>query len=334
MLAGQGDFEVAEQSLAIAEELGLDDLRANALITLGTMLIDHSDLAGKAMIEEGLELALAGNYIATALRGYSNLGHFAQGLLGDQQGSLHYLRDAERLVSKLGINEHTRWIEGNILNVELEIGEWDECLDASDRFLEESTANAPHYHDAEIFVHRGFIRLARGDLEGARADQADGLAAARRTKDPQVLNHVLAMSAYLLLATGSSESAHAALDELFAQGSANFQVLGYSLGDGIRAADALGRLDDARTWLGAEQPSAWCTVGHALVDEEYVVAAELFDTMGAVRSAALARLRGAQQMANQGRSVAEQLSPAVGFFRSVGASYFVAQAEALLPASA
>jgi len=77
-------------------------------------------------------------------------------------------------------------------------------------------------------------------------------------------------------------------------------------------------------------------VTRALADREFVAAAEALDSMGAARSAALARLLAAEQLASTGRrqEAGDQLRPALGFFRSVGATRFSRQTEALLAASA
>jgi hypothetical protein len=58
--------------------------------------------------------------------------------------------------------------------------------------------------------------------------------------------------------------------------------------------------------------------------------------MGAARSAALARLRAAEEFVKAGRRAEadDQLRRALGFFRSVGATRFVREGEALLAASA
>jgi hypothetical protein len=70
--------------------------------------------------------------------------------------------------------------------------------------------------------------------------------------------------------------------------------------------------------------------------QEFVAAAESLDSMGAARLAALARLRAAQELARTGRRAEADvpLRPALGFFRSVGATRYVGEAEALLAASA
>ena len=98
----------------------------------------------------------------------------------------------------------------------------------------------------------------------------------------------------------------------------------------------LGRRAEARQWLGTRRDSPWFVAARALADREFVTAAELLDSMGAARSAALARLRAAQEFARTGRRAEadDQLRHALSFFRSVGATRFIREAEALLAASA
>jgi hypothetical protein len=63
-----------------------------------------------------------------------------------------------------------------------------------------------------------------------------------------------------------------------------------------------------------------------------VAAAEVLDSMGAARSAALMRLRAGQELARTGRRAEadDQLRRAISFFRSVDATRFIREAEALL----
>jgi len=58
--------------------------------------------------------------------------------------------------------------------------------------------------------------------------------------------------------------------------------------------------------------------------------------MGAARSEALARLRAAERLVRDGRRAEadEQLQRALAFYRSVGATRYVREGEALLAASA
>lgn len=67
-----------------------------------------------------------------------------------------------------------------------------------------------------------------------------------------------------------------------------------------------------------------------------VAAAESLDSTGAARSAALARLRAARELAWTGRQAEadDRLHQALSFFRSVGATRLIRETEALLAASA
>jgi hypothetical protein len=98
----------------------------------------------------------------------------------------------------------------------------------------------------------------------------------------------------------------------------------------------LGCRDEAQRWLGAPPRSPWFAAARALADQEFVRAADSLGSMGAARSAALARLRAAQELIAEGRQAEadDQLRQALGFFRSVGATRFIRDGEGLLAASA
>jgi predicted negative regulator of RcsB-dependent stress response len=104
----------------------------------------------------------------------------------------------------------------------------------------------------------------------------------------------------------------------------------------VLAAEILGRRDEARRWLGNAQNSPWFDVARALIDQEFVRAADSLDSVGAARSGALARLRAAEELVKAGRQAEadDQLQRALSFFRSVGATRFAREGEALLAASA
>lgn len=105
---------------------------------------------------------------------------------------------------------------------------------------------------------------------------------------------------------------------------------------GRAGAGPLGRRDEARQWLSTWRDSAWTAGARQLADQEFVAAAESLDSMGAARSAALARLRAAEKLARTGRRAEadDQLRQGLKFFRSVDTTRFIREAEALLAASA
>jgi len=143
-------------------------------------------------------------------------------------------------------------------------------------------------------------------------------------------------SGYLLAAAGRADEAQPILSELFDTGTADLSSICESSTDCVLAAEMLGRRAEARQWLGTRRDSPWFVAARALADREFVAAAELLDSMGAARSAALARLRAAQELGRTGRRTEadDQLQPALDFFRSVDATRFIREAEAQLAAPA
>jgi class 3 adenylate cyclase len=336
MLAGEFDVQPALEALELAEALGLDEVRAHVLITIGTGRALSGDSQSTADIKRGLEIALAGNILFAAIRGYSNLAHTAESVDGDLREGLRLALEAEKVAQRFGTKAGLRWTRGTIIGFWFELGAWDQCARAADEFLAESAAVGPHYYDAYVRGSRSWLRLARGDVEAALEDQKELLISARQAKDPQILHPALAVSAYVLAAAGRADEGQRMLDELFDAGTAVLSNLFVSFTDCILAAEILGRRDEARRWLGARRSSPWFAAARALVDQEFARAAESLDPMGAARSAALARLRAAQELVKTGRQadVDNQLRYALDFFRSVGATRFIREGEALLAASA
>ncbi len=105
--------------------------------------------------------------------------------------------------------------------------------------------------------------------------------------------------------------------------------------DAAWVAGELGHAEELRR-LFEEVPNrtAWGRAGLALLDGNYEAAAEAFDETGDMESEAAARLRAGEKLLAEGRraDADEQLAQAVAFFRSVGATRYIREAEALLSA--
>jgi class 3 adenylate cyclase len=335
MLADEFDAQIAHEALELAEQLGLGEVRAHVLITSGMGRTMAGDLQGKADIQRGLEIALAGNFLAAAVRGYANLSAVHR-VDGDMPEALRLALEADKVAQRFGTRAAKRWTHGVLIGLWCELGNWDKCAPAADEFLAESAALGPHYQDTWILCCRSWIRLARGDTEAALADQQESLISGRQAKDPQALYPALAGSALVLALAGRADEAQSLLSELFGASAVDGGSLDESSMDCVLAADLLGRCDEARRWLSARRDSPWYVASRELADQEFVAAAESLDSMGAARSAALARLRAAQELARTGRRAEadDQLRRALSFFRSVDATRFIREAEALLAASA
>jgi hypothetical protein len=82
--------------------------------------------------------------------------------------------------------------------------------------------------------------------------------------------------------------------------------------------------------------SAWLRAVRAIAAGDLPGAAEIYDEMGALSAAAFYHLRAAEGLVVEGRRAEAdgQLHPALAFYRSVGATRYVREGEALLAASA
>jgi len=335
MLADEFDTQIAQEALDLAEQLGLGEVRAHVLITAGTGRAIAGDPQGKADIQRGLEIALAGNFLVAAVRGYANLST-AQRVDGDLREAFRLALEAEKVAQRFGTKAAVRWTRGVLIGLWFELGDWDKCAPAADEFLAESAAAGPHYQDTGIWCCRSWIRLARGDTEAALQDQRESLLSGRQAKDPQALYPSLSGSAYVLALAGRADEAQPILSELFGSSAIDRGSLDETSLECVLAAEILGRRDEARRWLSARRDSPWHAAARKLADQEFAAAAESLDSMGAARAAALARLRAAQELTRAGRRAEadDQLRQALSFFRSVGATRFVREAEALRAASA
>jgi hypothetical protein len=107
--------------------------------------------------------------------------------------------------------------------------------------------------------------------------------------------------------------------------------------DGALAMADLGREEALRAALvGSSLGKPWRLAVDALVQVDYVTAADRYADVGARTYEAHARFRAAERLLGAGHQAAatEQLRRALAFYRSVGATHYIRVGEALLPASA
>ena len=107
--------------------------------------------------------------------------------------------------------------------------------------------------------------------------------------------------------------------------------------DGPLAMADLGRVDALRAAVeGAAIGEPWRLVVGALLQGDYVTAADRYADVGARTYEAHSRFRAVKRLLDQGQQAAatEQLGRALAFYRSVGATRYIRDGEALLRASA
>lgn len=321
--------ELAREGLGIAAELGLERLQASALITIGT--IDSLTKGEAIELRCGLDLALRINDRRQIVRGYSNLGeHLARhgdfGAVGPVYDELR-----QTLEQRVG-PAISQWMDAQHGTYYYYLGDWARAAPLLDRVLAWVESGQRHYQEPVARLTRAQMRYARSDVVGALEDAETGAVSARSASDPQSIA-VLAMYATLLIAEGDDVRASSLLDEVIATGAFDYYLL---LDFALAMAD-LGRSDEFGALLApADLPLRWHDTGHAIGAGDFAAAAEGYARIGLRTYEAQARLRNARQLVAAGRrtQAEDELRLAIDFWRSVGATRSVGDAEALFAASA
>jgi len=322
-LFGEDDAAVApaEESLRLAETLQRDDLRAKNLITLGTasMKLPSADPdAAVAHIRAGIELAAACGDFGQLSRGYVNLSAHLMSA-GELAESESFLLQAKDMAHLRGHVPGMRFVDGNLIDADLALGRWGAGERRACAFLAASGVEG-HYMDSIALSALSVFELARDQLDDALQHADAAIASGRKVRDPQALVPALAMGAFVYAEVADAGRATALLEEI--------DPVSYiaSIPLAFFAAVRLGVAEEFRATTSAFlRGTPWDRGAEAVLDGRWSDAAREYAEMGAAPFAAFADLRAADS-----HSVARSLQ----FWRSVGASRFIREAEALLAKSA
>lgn len=328
MLAGENADAIAaaDQAIALAEELDLEEPRLLALNARGTARMHVGDQGGRADLERGLELALAANS-PEAARLYNNLASSVY-YGGDLRRGRELWLQGKEVAERLGNLTVGRYISGALHWVEFDAGRWDEVLRATEEFIAECEAGSPHYHQSGAESIRARILLARDDVEGAVAGAARALELAQAAKDPQALQPALGVRLHVHLALGEHAAARTVALELM-------ELHGYVTYLACMA-DRLGLVEEARAWISRRPEPRWVQAGLDILDGRGQRVADMLEEIGDRPGEAQVRLHAADRLVAAGRRAEAdaQLAKALAFYRSVGATRYIREGEALLAATA
>jgi class 3 adenylate cyclase/tetratricopeptide (TPR) repeat protein len=326
MLAAESTAAIsaAREALAMAEELGLEEIAATAWMTIGDARIEHGEIEGLADCERGIAMADELSSFE-AITGRVNLADSLTDL-GQLERAAELRLDAEHAAERFGDVRSLRWLRAELAGQAYSAGHWDEALEILDDFIAESCAPGQrHYQEGYARVTRARIRLARGEAAGALEDAERAAELGREACDPQALYPALACQARVLIASGQVERGAQVAEELLGLVSHSGEtpvayiwlhelaVVLAELGRGVELAAATAEVRKRTPWLEAAL---------ALAGGEDLTAAELYDRIGARPDAALARLRAAAALRESGRDAeaATELDRALAFYASVGAA--------------
>jgi tetratricopeptide (TPR) repeat protein len=299
---------VGRELLAMARELGLAELEADALGAIGTARVEAGDPGGLDDLEAAIasfeELGTPGGTLWRL-----NLG-WAAAATGDLGRCFAALAAGARQAERFGSWRWRRSIELQRVAERYWTGRWPEAVAVVDDLL---ASGERHYLEWECRMWRGRIRLAGGRTAEALADAEAAHALAVQARDPQDLHPTRAFLARALLAAGRREEAAEVAGRLL-EGLGG-GVLGPDLGADLGLvmgelgipAEALDRLDIP--------PTPWLEAARALAAGDPLAAAGRYAAIGSLPDEADARLAAARLLTRQGRhaDAAPQLAAARSF---------------------
>jgi class 3 adenylate cyclase len=332
MLADETDEAVraGREALEIAEQLGLAELVPAALVNIGSARANAGDdEGGIADLERAIEIAKATNNPELA-RAYNNRG----AMESNNERSYEWQLLAKEAADRLGHGPVGVFVEGQLVMAQFELGHWDEFVVRAEAFLATCEAGAPSYNEVWVRDDLAYIYLARDQDDDAIPEAARSLALAREIKDPQGLQPALSANIRTDLALGRVERARNFARELLTL--LEHGVTTFGLGRLALAADVLDIRDDVRQAITRLPDRASVRTATAILDGDLVRAAEMSAEDGWRVDEAEQRFHAAESLVAQGRRAEAdvQLQKALAFYRSVGATRFIREGEALLAATA
>jgi class 3 adenylate cyclase/tetratricopeptide (TPR) repeat protein len=325
----------AQEALGMAEELELDELRASALHAIGLARLWRDDFGGIDDLEESLRLMLAHGSPFEICRIYLNVG-VAYEMVGRNDRAVELLRLRQEIADRFGLRRVTVLGAGLLGFHAFLAGHWDEA----ERLAGEHVAD-----EGDDFAWM-LVTWVGGLIHAARDDPADAAAACdrivkfyRANDDHYGLALSLAFRARVALVLGERDAALAIGNELAALApealdEAQMSVEILELFAGLHD---LGRPLDVFIGAAAARPQrVWLQPMATAARGELAAAADMLGELGVKSYEAYMRLRAAERLVAEGRRAEAdvQLGKAFAFYRSVGATAFVRECEALLAASA
>ena len=341
VLMVRSDYEpavdIGMKALRMAEQLGIEELRAHVLNNVAGSRWGLGDEAALDQMQEAIEIAQAANAPFETSRGYVNLAAMLASA-GDLPRKHELELRAEEICSRFGVVRQARWVQGNLSFSEYLLGNWAEAEQRIGPFVAQLEAGEPHYLAAEVYSRRGLMRAARGRLGDACADAELCVVLAREAKDNQLALGAYAVAAHIFDLAGRRKDAEPLVAEVVAVLATGEQI-GFAVTELVTlawVAVELGQADELAGLLAKHERWPWGRAARAYCEGSPLECAELCASMRALPVEAFTRLLAAEQLAADGRTAEanDQVRRALAFYQSVGATGFMRRAETLLPASA
>jgi class 3 adenylate cyclase/tetratricopeptide (TPR) repeat protein len=320
---------VGLEALAMADDLGLEEIRAHALAGIGRARIRVGNDRGFADLEQSIDVSVRINS-PESVRGYVNLGN-ALVETGALDRAFRLYDSGRQAARRFGDADRILWLEGERLYEWYWRGLWEECFQLADSLVAQVEAGSPNAIEQDARFVRSRIRLARGDSPGAHEDAARALDLGRRAGYFEMLVPALALSARVLASEGRLESAAAHVGELLSLWPARVPT-SYWVADLGFTVPALGSVPSFVEAASRAAGSRWLDGAVAAAVGDFQQSAESYAAIGSRPDEAVARLRAAEALLQAGgREEGEsERVRALELARRLGADAHVREAEMLL----
>jgi class 3 adenylate cyclase/tetratricopeptide (TPR) repeat protein len=283
-------IEAAREAYAMAEQLGLDELCANAMCTLGVARAETGDLGGVADLERSIEIAQAAGS-PESVRAFLNLGSILA-RLGDLPRAFALHAEGHQAAERFGDLGGIRWLQAERLYEDFWSGRSDDALRHAEDILREVEAGTPHRMELDARLIRGWIRLDGGNINEAEDDARRALEFARGARDPQALFPALAFAARAAAAAGGEAEATEIVDELLRSWDEwDLALPSAGLADLGLVAHDVGRADELVRVASSKTATRWLDAALAAARGDFLRASELYRAIGSVPDKEIARQR-------------------------------------------
>ncbi|CAN5796254.1 hypothetical protein BH20ACT14_BH20ACT14_00320 [soil metagenome] len=325
-------IEVAGEALVMAKKLERTELTAHVLNTVGLTRVMTGDPAGIEELEESLRLALEHGSPFEIGRVRNNLAvsYWIVGRVDEADAAA-----AARLEMAERFRLATGWERTTLAMFAFRRGRWKEAARRIDELL--ASGEAPVLLEPDLRRVKAQLLLARDDREGAASECERALALlSSQQQDAGArasLRKLLLVRADIALAEGRRPAAQEAMDSALSVPSRIAHDLAIELA--LQLYD-LGRPGDSVIEEASSRPAdPWLQVAGAIAQRQLEQAADRLAALGAPPDEAAVRLRAAKQFVAEGRRAEAdvQLQKALAFYRSVGATRYIREGEALLAAT-
>jgi len=304
----------ADKALHLADELGgLPEERLRALDSRGVARGDLGDLGGMDELRAALALGLEVGASADTWVVYNNLVEplwLSQG----PAAALELCREAVGFTQRRGLEEGTTWLRSATLVPLLDLGRWDEAVDAAGALIAWERDHGGQYLSEMAHQVKARVLLWRGELDAALVLTRELLPRARAIEDLQLLVPALAVAAAVEQAAGQHPAARLLVEEvrrLVAERGGGRWYLGQHIADLVRVCLAVGQRATAEA-LAAQANDSVARNRHGLLSAR----AALAEADGALQEAAVHYDQAAARWADYGHQL-ERAHALLGAGRSL-----------------